>query len=387
MEKDMKRVTLLGSTGSIGTQTLDVIRQEKGRFQVQVLTCGRNIDRFRGQLREFAPKGAVCARKEDRELLAAEFPAIEFHDGEEGLVWAAEQDTDLLVNALMGMRGLVPTYHAIQAGHDIALANKETLVAGGHVIMAAVREKGVKLLPVDSEHSAIFQCLEGNRGKRIRRILLTASGGPFRGWSHDELEKVTPEMALKHPNWSMGAKITIDSATMLNKGLEMIEAKWLFGVDIGDIQVLVHPQSILHSAVEFEDRAVIGQMGTPDMRIPISVALAYPDRLALEVPGLDFFSAPANQLTFQEPDRETFRCLALAEEASRRGGGQPVVMNAANEVLVQAFLDHRIGFNDIERGIRKMMDALPAADWEPDLEEIVSLDRETRIRTEREAVC
>ena len=269
----MKRIAILGSTGSIGTQALDVISRNPERFTVSALTCGRNVSLFREQIRRFKPELAVCQLQEDAEKLSWEFPGIRILFGEAGLIAAAESDCDILLNSLMGMRGLAPTYHAIMAGHDIALANKETLVAGGSVIMDAVEKKGVKMLPVDSEHSAIFQCLEGNRDKKIRKILLTASGGPFRGWSYEQLKTVTPEMALRHPNWSMGQKITIDSATMMNKGLEMIEAKWLFHVDIDDIRVLVHPQSVVHSGIEFTDSSVLTQLGVPDMRIPISVAL------------------------------------------------------------------------------------------------------------------
>ena len=272
-----KSVTVLGSTGSIGTQTIDIIRRNPDRFRVSALTCGKNVNMLIDQIESFSkedrPRLAVCANEKDKVRIKSAFPDIEVASGAKGLVEAAEFDSDIVLNALMGMRGLVPTYHAIRAGHDIALANKETLVAGGHIIMREIRESGVKLLPVDSEHSAIFQCLQGNKGNKIKRILLTCSGGPFRGWSYDELSKVTPEMALKHPNWSMGQKITIDSATMMNKGLEMIEAKWLFNVDIDDIEVLIHPQSIVHSAVEFMDTSIIAQMGIPDMRIPISVAL------------------------------------------------------------------------------------------------------------------
>ncbi|MCI5747186.1 1-deoxy-D-xylulose-5-phosphate reductoisomerase [Eubacterium pyruvativorans] len=373
---ERKRITVLGSTGSIGTQTLDVIRREPERFEVAALTCGRNVTLLAEQIREFHPSLVCCARKEDADRLAGEFPGIRVVWGEEGLIEAAEADCDLLENSLMGMRGLVPTWHSILAGHDLALANKETLVTGGHIIMDGVNEHGVRLLPVDSEHSAIFQCLQGNEGKPIRRILLTASGGPFRGWTREKLEKVTPEMALRHPNWSMGRKITIDSATMMNKGLEMIEAKWLFGVDIRDIQVLVHPQSILHSAVEFRDTSVIGQMGVPDMRIPISVALGYPDRLEACTEGLDFFGKHST-MTFEQPDRDVFKCLRLAEEASLRGGSYPVVMNAANEVLVQAFLDHRISFTDIMDDNEEVL-VHHVSTGEPDLEDIVRIDRETR---------
>jgi 1-deoxy-D-xylulose-5-phosphate reductoisomerase len=320
--------------------------------------------------------------KKDAAALSAEFPKVQVLWGGEGLITAAESDCDILLNSLMGMRGLVPTYHGIMAGHDIALANKETLVAGGSVIMEAVKEKGVRMLPVDSEHSAIFQCLEGNRDKKIKKILLTASGGPFRGWSLDRLKTVTPEMALKHPNWSMGRKITIDSATMMNKGLEMIEAKWLFGVDIDDIQVLVHPQSIMHSAVEFCDTSILAQMGVPDMRIPISVALGYPDRLISDGRELDFFKEAAT-LTFEKPDMKVFKCMKLAVDAARAGGSYPVVMNAANEVLVEAFLKGRTGFTDIGDNIERIMDEHESIS-EPSLEDIIEIDRKTREKVERE---
>ena len=358
----MKRVSILGSTGSIGTQTLDVIREHSGDFLVMALTCGENVEKLCEQVREFGPSLAVTGNEEGAKVLSDfiekegltsnKGEKIEIKYGKEGILSAAEMDCDLVVNALMGMRGLVPTLGAIETGHDIAFANKETLVAGGEIVMEAVRRKGVKLLPVDSEHSAIFQCLVG--GGKIKKILLTASGGPFRGWKKEDLEKVTPEMALKHPNWTMGKKITIDSATMMNKGLEVIEAKWLFDVDVNDIEVLVHPQSIIHSGVEFEDTAILVQMGTPDMKVPISVALGYPERLALSQPGLDFFGKGRN-LTFEEPDMDNFRCLSLAIEASKRGGAYPAVMNGANEVLVDLFLREKIGFMDIPRIIERVM--------------------------------
>ena len=375
----MKRIAILGSTGSIGTQALDVISRNPERFTVSALTCGRNVSLFREQIRRFKPELAVCQLQEDAEKLSWEFPGIRILFGEAGLIAAAESDCDILLNSLMGMRGLAPTYHAIMAGHDIALANKETLVAGGSVIMDAVEKKGVKMLPVDSEHSAIFQCLEGNRDKKIRKILLTASGGPFRGWSYEQLKTVTPEMALRHPNWSMGQKITIDSATMMNKGLEMIEAKWLFRVDIDDIQVLVHPQSVVHSGIEFTDSSVLTQLGVPDMRIPISVALAYPDRLEFPELALDFFGK-GKELTFEEPDRKVFRCMELAVSASRQGGSYPVVMNAANEVLVQAFLDKKIGFTEIGEKIEQVMEEHDSVS-DLSLEEIIAIDKETRERT------
>lgn len=375
-----KKVAVLGSTGSIGTQTLDIIRRNPDRFKVEALTCGQNVNLLIDQIESFdkgdRPSLVVCANEKDVQRIKSAVPGIQVASGSKGLIEAAECDCDVVLNALMGMRGLVPTYHAIKAGHDMALANKETLVAGGHIIMKAIREKGVKMLPVDSEHSAIFQCLMGNQGNKIKRILLTCSGGPFRGWSYDQLKEVTPEMALKHPNWSMGQKITIDSATMMNKGLEMIEAKWLFGVDIDDIEVLIHPQSIIHSAVEFMDTSIIAQMGIPDMRIPISVALGYPERLTNDFEGLDFFSK-ASDLTFEKPDTENFRCLPLAVRASKAGGTYPVAMNAANEVLVQAFLDKKIGFTDIAEGIEKVLDSHDSIE-NPDLEEVVECDREVR---------
>ena len=375
-----KKVTVLGSTGSIGTQTLDIIKRHPDRFKVSCLTCGQNVGLLMDQIASFPederPKLVVCGDKKMVPEIRDAFPKIRVESGADGLILAAEYDSDIVLNALMGMRGLVPTYHAIETGHDIALANKETLVAGGHIIMEAVKECFVDLLPVDSEHSAIFQCLQGSHGNKIKKILLTCSGGPFRGWSYEQLKEVTPEMALKHPNWSMGKKITIDSATMMNKGLEMIEAKWLFGVDIDDIQVLVHPQSIVHSAVEFEDTSVIAQMGIPDMRIPISVALGFPDRLDNGLEGLDFFGK-GSSLTFEEPDGEAFRCMPLAVRASKAGGSYPVAMNAANEVLVQAFLDKKIGFTDIADGIERVLDTHDSV-ADPDLDAVVQIDKEVR---------
>ena len=375
-----KKISVLGSTGSIGTQTLDIIKRNPDRFRVTALTCGQNVNRLIDQIASFSeedrPGLAVCANKKDMPLIKSAFPDIKVAYGAGGLIEAAECDCDIVLNALMGMRGLVPTYHAIRAGHDMALANKETLVAGGHIIMKAIRDEGVKMLPVDSEHSAIFQCLQGNKGNKIKRILLTCSGGPFRGWTYEQLKTVTPEMALKHPNWSMGQKITIDSASMMNKGLEMIEARWLFGVDIDDIEVLVHPQSIVHSAVEFMDTSVIAQLGIPDMRIPISVALGFPERLNNDFDGLDFFGK-ASDLTFERPDRDAFRTLDIAVRASKAGGTYPVAMNAANEVLVQAFLDKKIGFTDIAEGIERVLDSHKPVE-DPDLDEVVACDREVR---------
>lgn len=372
----MRKVSILGSTGSIGTQALDVVRANKEKFQVTALACGRNLELLSEQIKEFAPKIAVIESADDAKVLAERHPEVEVFCGEEGLVAAATSDCDMVLNSLMGMRGLVPTYAAIQAGKDIALANKETLVAGGELVMDAVKQNGVKMLPVDSEHSAIFQCLQGNEGKEIKKILLTASGGPFRGWSLEQLESVTLAQALKHPKWTMGQKITIDSATMMNKGLEVIEAKWLFDVDLDQIQILVHPQSIVHSAVEFMDTSVIAQLGLPDMRIPISIALAYPDRIPYQGPSLDFFKEGAN-LTFEEPNPAVFKCIQMAYDASRAGGSYPVVLNAANEILVDMFLKEQIRFIDIQNRLEDILDKHNPT-YHVTLDDIIAIDEETR---------
>ena len=376
----MRRVTILGSTGSIGTQSLSVIRENRDRFSVAALACGRNTSLLKEQIAEFRPELAVCASEEDRKELAgwakAQGIVLETASGDEGVIEASRYDSDIVLNSLMGVRGLLPTYNAVKAGRDVAIANKETLVAGGAVIMEEVRRSGVRFLPVDSEHSAIFQCLEGNRGKEIKRILLTASGGPFRGYTAGQLKDVTARDALKHPNWTMGQKITIDSATMMNKGLEIIEARWLFDVPPEKIEVLVHPQSIVHSAVEFCDNAVIAQLGTPDMRVPISVALGYPDRLPNSEPGLDFFGK-GKDLTFEKPDEKTFGCLALAKEAIRLGGTYPAAMNGANEVLVDRFLKGRIGFTDI-CSINEEVLSRHESVRDPGLDEILGVDAAAR---------
>ena len=368
----MKKITVLGSTGSIGTQSLEVIKAHPDRFRVEALTCGKNKKKLEEQIEKFRPAFAVTEREEDAHDLMRKFPRTEFSWGEKGLIEAAEGGCDMVLNALMGMRGLAPTYAAIQAGKDIALANKETLVAGGELVMDAAAKAGVKLLPVDSEHSAIFQCLEGNQNRPVKKILLTASGGPFRGYTKEQLENVTLEQALKHPKWNMGAKITIDSATMMNKGLEVIEARWLFDVEAEKIQILVHPQSIVHSAVEFMDNSVIAQLGVPDMRIPISLALGYPDRLKNGERELDFFGEGSN-LTFEKPNPEVFGCISLAYEAIARGGSCPAVMNAANEVLVAAFLEEKIRFVDIEKTLACILDAHKTA-YNLDLEGILESD-------------
>ncbi|MDD6647656.1 MAG: 1-deoxy-D-xylulose-5-phosphate reductoisomerase [Firmicutes bacterium] len=355
----MKRISILGSTGSIGTQALDVIAENEERFQVAALSCARNTELLCRQIEKFRPAAVAVEREEDASSIAAEYRDVEVYWGKEGLeAIASMEDCDMVLNSLMGMRGLEPTLAAVNAGKDIAFANKETLVVGGELVMKAVRDKGVKLLPVDSEHSAIFQSLQGSGQNEIRRIILTASGGPFRGFSLRQLEGVTLEQALAHPNWSMGSKITIDSATMMNKGLEVIEAKWLFDVPLDKIQIVVHPQSVLHSAVEYMDGSVIGQMGNPDMRIPIAYAFSYPDRLDLGTMtgSLDFFSLK-DGMSFYPADRDVFRTIDLAYEAARKGGSCPVVLNGANEVLVEMFLKGKIRFIDIQNILIKVMEA------------------------------
>ncbi len=351
----MKKLSVLGSTGSIGTQTLDIVRNHSDEFNIASLTCGHNIQLFRKQLEEFRPEFAVCAEEKDMEILAKEFPHIEFSWGLDGICTAASlESADMVVNSLLGMMGIKPTYEAITAGKDIAFANKETLVAGGDLIMDAVREKGIAFLPVDSEHSAIFQCLQGAGGNRISKILLTASGGPFRGYTKEQLKTVTKAQALKHPNWSMGAKITIDSATMMNKGLEIIEACRLFDVPASDIEVVVHPESAIHSAIEFADGSIIAQIGRADMKIPIAYALSYPRRLENVGESLDLFSL--STMHFEKPDPNVFRCLGLAMKAIEEGGSYTIVLNAANEEAVAAFLKDKISFTQIADAVETALD-------------------------------
>ena len=343
----MKTIAILGSTGSIGTQTLDVVRVNQD-IRVAALAAGRNIEKLEEQIREFHPKVAAVWEEEDAGKLrtAVADMDVKIVCGMEGLIEVSViPEAEILVTAIVGMIGIVPTIEAIKAGKNIALANKETLVTAGHIIMPLAKQHHVQILPVDSEHSAIFQSLNGENPERISKILLTASGGPFRGRKRRELEKIQVEDALKHPNWAMGRKITIDSATLVNKGLEVMEAKWLFGVDLDRIQVVVQPQSVIHSMVEFEDGAIIAQLGTPDMKLPIQYALYYPDRRPLGGDRLDF--AVLGRITFEDPDTETFLGLKYAYEASRKGGSMPTVFNAANERAVAKFLDRKIRFLDI----------------------------------------
>ena len=374
----MKKISILGSTGSIGTQTLEVVRSN-GDIQVTALAAGHNITMLEAQIREFRPSIA-CVWDEEKaaelKTAVADLP-VKVVSGMEGLMEAAaEPGAEIVVTAVVGMIGIRPTIAAMEAGKDIALANKETLVTAGHIIMKLAREKGVRILPVDSEHSAILQCLNGEReqGNRIHKILLTASGGPFRGWTHEQLKTVTPADALKHPNWSMGHKITIDSSTMVNKGLEVMEARWLFDVDMDQIQVVVQPQSIIHSMVEFEDWAVMAQLGTPDMILPIQYALYYPERRYLPGDRLDFETL--SEIRFEKPDMETLRGLKLAYEAGRAGGTLPVVFNAANEKAVGKFLKGEISYLTIIDMIEESMrNHQRIAD--PTVEEILEAEKET----------
>lgn len=377
----MKRISILGSTGSIGTQALEVISDNREKFTVAALSCARSIELLCTQIEEFEPQAVCVDREEDAKLISDKYPGIEVYHGIEGLnAIASMEGCDMVLNSLLGRRGLEPTMAAIEAGKDIAFANKETLVVGGELVMDAVKRKGVKLLPVDSEHSAIFQSLQGNEHNEIRRILLTASGGPFRGYSLEQLENVTLAQALKHPNWSMGSKITIDSASMMNKGLEIIEAKWLFDVPVDKIQVVVHPQSILHSAVEYMDGSVIGQMGLPDMKVPIAYAFSYPERLDLSTinESLDLFSLK-DGMTFYPADTNVFKTVEMAYEACRKGGSYPVVLNGANEVLVDLFLHEKIRFIDIQNTLVKVMEE-HKPQFGLDLEGVLEVDK--RIRDE-----
>lgn len=372
----MKKLAVLGSTGSIGTQTLEVVRNN-GDIQVTALAAGSNVGAIEAQIREFRPRlGVMWDEGKARELAirVADLP-VRVLSGMDGLIEASiAADVDIVLTAVVGMIGIRPTIAAIQAGKDIALANKETLVTAGHLIMPLAKEKGVKILPVDSEHSAIFQALNGENPRQIAKILLTASGGPFRGFTREQMKDIRPEDALKHPNWAMGNKITIDSSTMVNKGLEVMEARWLFDVEMDQVQVVIQPKSIIHSMVEFLDGAVMAQLGTPDMKLPIQYALYYPERRFLPGERLDFWKL--NQIAFEAPDMENFRGLKLAYEAGTTGGSLPTVYNAANEWAVSRFLERKIGYLDIIEIIESSM-ARHQVITEPDLDAILTAERET----------
>ena len=370
---DMKKIAILGSTGSIGTQTLEIVRKEPD-LQVVAMAAGTNTELMERQVREFKPVLVAMWTQEsarDLRVRLGDFP-VRVTYGIDGLVEvAACEESDVLVTAIVGMIGIRPTIAAIEQGKTIALANKETLVTAGHIIMPLAAKKGVSILPVDSEHSAIFQSMHGENRERVNKILLTASGGPFRGKTREQLGSITVEDALKHPNWSMGKKVTIDSASLVNKGLEVMEAKWLFDVELDRIQVVVHPQSIIHSAVEYVDGGIMAQLGVPDMKLPIQYALFYPDRRPMDTGRVDFFRL--KQLTFEEPDTDTFRGLALAYAAARRGGSLPTVFNAANEKAVALFLQKKITFLQIPELIESSMEAHKVVD-NPTLEQVLEAE-------------
>lgn len=372
----MKKIAILGSTGSIGTQTLDIVRNNSD-LQVIALAAGNNVSLMEAQIREFKPRFAAMWSQEaakELKIRVADLP-VQILSGMEGLLEIAVlEDSEVLVTAIVGMIGIRPTIAAIEAGKNIALANKETLVTAGHIIMPLAKKHQVSILPVDSEHSAIFQSLNNEPKNRIEKILLTASGGPFRGKKKEELIEMTAQDALKHPNWSMGKKITIDSASLVNKGLEVMEAKWLFDVNFDQIQVVVHPQSIIHSMVEFVDGGIMAQLGTPDMKLPIQYALFYPDRRPMNGKKLDFYQL--SMLTFEKPDMETFRGLELAFVAGRKGGSLPTVYNAANEKAVEMFLNHKIKFLQIEEIIEASMNQHTLINH-PDVEEILETEKQT----------
>lgn len=378
MKTAKKHIAILGSTGSIGTQALEVIQANPDHFSAYVLTAGSNVDLLIDQCRRFEPEMAVIAdeSKYTRLKEALSDLPIKVFAGAEAIAQVAELDVvDIVLTAMVGYSGLKPTIHAVKAGKTIALANKETLVVAGELINDLCQQYNASIIPVDSEHSAIFQCLTGEGPETVEQLILTASGGPFRTLSREELEFVTPQQALKHPNWDMGAKITIDSASMMNKGFEVMEAKWLFGVDASRIQVVVHPQSIIHSMVQFRDGSIKAQLGLPDMKLPIQYAFTYPDRLATNFPRLDFALYP--QFTFEQPDPEKFRNLAYAYYALEKKGNMPCILNAANEVVVAAFLKNQIGFLQMSDIIEEVMDAC-AFILHPTYDDYVSTDAEAR---------
>ena len=377
---EKRAVAILGSTGSIGTQALEVIEAHPDHFTVEVLTANNNADLLITQAKKFNPNAVVISNETQyikvKEALAS--TDVKVYAGENALASIVQMDSiDIVLTALVGYSGLRPTIKALEAGKAIALANKETLVVAGDLVTTLARDKGVNIYPVDSEHSAIFQCIVGEFHNRIEKIVLTASGGPFRGKKKSELGTVTRAQALKHPNWTMGAKVTIDSATLMNKGLEVIEARWLFGLEPSQVDVVIHPQSIIHSFVQFEDGAMKAQLGLPDMRLPIQFALSYPQRLKSSFPRFDFAGYPS--FTFEKPDTETFRNLALAFEALKRGGNMPCVLNAANEVAVQEFLKESISFLEMPGIVERCLEKIDFI-AKPVLEDYVNTDKETRIR-------
>lgn len=377
-----KNITILGSTGSIGTQALEVIQEHPDLFEVYAITAGNNVDLLIQQARKFQPEFVVIGNEIHYQKLKealADMP-VKVFAGEDAIAQVAEMDAvDIVLTAMVGYAGLKPTIHAIKAGKKIALANKETLVVAGELINELAHQYKAAILPVDSEHSAIYQCLAGESGNEIEKLILTASGGPFRTWSWSELEKATPAQALKHPNWDMGAKITIDSATMINKGFEVIEAKWLFGVAPSAIEVVVHPQSIIHSMVQFADGSIKAQLGLPDMKLPIQYAFTYPDRVETKYPRLDF--GLCSQFTFEKPDLERFRNLALAFDAMERGGNMPCILNAANEVVVASFLQGKTGFLEMSDIIEKTMSDSHFIQ-QPGYEDYVATDKAVRAFTQ-----
>ena len=372
----MKNIAILGSTGSIGRSTLDVIAQNRDRFRVVALAAGGNIDLLEEQIRTFSPCLASVADKDSAVALRKRLRGVEILSGADGVnSVAAHPDADFVLSAIVGSAGLLPTITAIRAGKTIGLANKETLVMAGDIVMKEAKKNGVAIIPVDSEHSAVSQCIEGHNSAEIRRIILTASGGPFVDMRKSDLKNIKAKEALKHPNWSMGRKISIDSATLMNKGLEVIEACWLFGLPPEKVDVLIHPQSIIHSLVEFRDMSCLAQMSMPDMRGPISYALSYPERLSGPISGLELETI--GSLTFRKPDHDMFPCLSYAYQAIRTGGTVPAALNAANEVAVYAFLNNKIGFNDIPAVIRNTVER-HTVKAEPELDDVLEADRWAR---------
>lgn len=375
----MKKISLLGSTGSIGRQSLDIIRENPSDFQITALACGRNIELLKRQIEEFKPERVCVATEEDASLLKKQYCGtnIDFSWGDEGLKSLASQGNhSLTINALVGIKGLESTYETIKSGKDVALANKESLVTGGSLVMKLLDNCDAKLIPVDSEHSAIFQSLGNNRHRDIKNLILTASGGPFRNYCREELKNVTVKETLAHPNWNMGQKITVDSATLMNKGLELIEARWLFNISVSKIKVVVHPQSILHSGVEFVDGGIVAQLGKPDMRLPIAYALTYPDRLYISDNELDLFSM--KDLTFEKPNMKTFKPLKLAYDVMEAEESYSVVLNSVNEVLVERFLKGKIGFLDIGDGLEDALNRHKPCKIK-EISDILEIDKEIRM--------